>query len=259
MGVSGTKEWAANNVNCIKGCEHDCRYCYAKAMAVKFGRKTSEDWHREEIRKDQVSKHWPFLNGTTMFPTTHDITRRNVGVCEEVIIHLLTAGNTLLIVSKPHPEVIGRLCQTLREWVDKIQFRFTIGSRRNSVLSYWEPHAPTYEERKSSLTIAHKAGYETSVSVEPMLDSPDIEGLVGEVEPVTTGSIWLGKMNSIGSRVSVGNASDRERIAAIRSGQTDEKIRSIHAKLRTNTKIKWKESIKEVVGIQLAQRPGMDM
>ena len=32
--VSGTKEWADRNENCLDGCSHDCKYCYAKAMAV---------------------------------------------------------------------------------------------------------------------------------------------------------------------------------------------------------------------------------
>jgi DNA repair photolyase len=25
--ISGTKEWASHVVNCITGCEHNCRYC----------------------------------------------------------------------------------------------------------------------------------------------------------------------------------------------------------------------------------------
>ena len=28
----GTQEWAASNVNIQDGCEHDCRYCYAKSV-----------------------------------------------------------------------------------------------------------------------------------------------------------------------------------------------------------------------------------
>jgi DNA repair photolyase len=32
----GTKEWADKTVNCCTGCSHDCLYCYAKGMAVRF-------------------------------------------------------------------------------------------------------------------------------------------------------------------------------------------------------------------------------
>ena len=28
--ATGTREWAASNVNIQDGCEHDCLYCYAK-------------------------------------------------------------------------------------------------------------------------------------------------------------------------------------------------------------------------------------
>ena len=37
---TGTQEWAASNVNIQDGCEHDCRYCYAKTMAIRFKRAT---------------------------------------------------------------------------------------------------------------------------------------------------------------------------------------------------------------------------
>lgn len=41
--ISGTKEWAAHNLNIVQGCGHRCRYCYARAMAHRFGRIKSFD------------------------------------------------------------------------------------------------------------------------------------------------------------------------------------------------------------------------
>jgi DNA repair photolyase len=41
---TGTQEWAASNVNIQDGCEHDCRYCYAKTMAIRFKRATAKSW-----------------------------------------------------------------------------------------------------------------------------------------------------------------------------------------------------------------------
>ena len=32
----GTQEWSVKTINCCTGCSHDCRYCYAKGMAVRF-------------------------------------------------------------------------------------------------------------------------------------------------------------------------------------------------------------------------------
>ena len=46
----GTKEWASRNENLIKGCGHDCKYCYAKSMAIQYQKKTSDSWKIEVIR-----------------------------------------------------------------------------------------------------------------------------------------------------------------------------------------------------------------
>ncbi len=42
--VFGTHEWASYNENCLLGCSHDCRYCYAKSIAIRLKRKTPTDW-----------------------------------------------------------------------------------------------------------------------------------------------------------------------------------------------------------------------
>ena len=44
--ISGTKEWAKKNVNCVKGCSNNCRYCYG-SMATQYERCTDEDWPTE--------------------------------------------------------------------------------------------------------------------------------------------------------------------------------------------------------------------
>ena len=43
----GTYEWARRTANCVEGCFHDCLYCYAKAMAIRFGRRSADDWRNE--------------------------------------------------------------------------------------------------------------------------------------------------------------------------------------------------------------------
>ncbi len=54
--TSGTKEWADYNINCVKGCANDCRYCYAKLMAKRFNRATEETWKDMTIREDVLTK-----------------------------------------------------------------------------------------------------------------------------------------------------------------------------------------------------------
>ncbi len=51
----------------------------------------------------------------------------------------------------------------------------------------------------------------------------------------------------------------RQAIDAIRHGQTDSIIRAIYERHKDNPKIKWKAEIKKVLGIPLADKPGMDI
>ena len=127
------------------------------------------------------------------------------------------------------------------------------------MLAYWEPGAPSYEERVECLKHAYHQGYSTSVSVEPMLDSANIVEHVERLVPWVSDSIWIGKMNSIRSRVHVGNDVDEKMVATIEAGQTDERIMQIYDALKNNPKIRWKESVKKVVGLKLADKPGLDI
>ncbi len=148
----GTTEWAKYNENIIQGCAHDCSYCYAKAMAIRFKRSSTEKWSREFIRDERyLEKAFPKRHGRIMFPTTHDITPEHVDQCLRFLKNVLTAGNEVLIVTKPHPECIVVLCRELHPYKDQILFRFTIGSVDSDTLKSWEPNAPSFDERLASL------------------------------------------------------------------------------------------------------------
>jgi len=257
--IFGTKEWAAHTVNCCTGCVHDCKYCYARSIAVRFKRMRPEDWKEEKIRPWDVSKRYRRMEGTVMFPSSHDISENNFLECFTVLKKLLEVGNRVLVVSKPHLKCISRICDDLIEYRAQILFRFTITACDDRILSIWEPGAPCYEERKECLRYAFNAGYKTSVSVEPMLDSDNIDVLIEDLSPFVTESIWIGKMNQIRRRVSVDDESIDEEAKTIESGQTDEKIWMIYGRLKDNRLIKWKESIKKIVEIDLPSQPGMDI
>jgi len=256
---SGTREWSVKPVNCCTGCSHDCRYCYAKAMAIRFNQVTASHWPLERIRTKDVNKLHKKYNGQVMIPSSHDITPNNLGACMTVLKALLIVGNRVLVVSKPHLQCIKEICETLKPYKRRILFRFSIGACDNRILSYWEPNAPKYEERKESLIYAHQAGFRTSVSVEPMLDSANIDTLIGELLPYVTDSIWIGKMNHLGRFEKGAGAVLQQAIERIRHGQTDTIIKSIYRKYKDNSMIKWKAGIKKVVGMDLAPGPGMDM
>ena len=101
--TSGTREWADYNVNCVQGCSNDCRYCYAKMIAKRFGRKTDETWKEMIINKNAVEKKYKKYKGRVMFPSSHDIVDdpKIIIACLTVLRKLLESDNEVLITSKP--------------------------------------------------------------------------------------------------------------------------------------------------------------
>lgn len=255
--TSGTKEWAVKTVNCCTGCSHDCRYCFARSMAVRFRQVAPEEWKNERIRWKDVEKTYGHYDGTVMFPSSHDITPTNFQACFTVLKKLLEAGNRLLVVSKPHLECIKKICDEMEQYKGQILFRFTIGACDNEILSFWEPNAPRYEERKAALKYAFEKGYETSVSVEPMLDSDHIDDLVSDLLPFVTDAIWIGTMNHL-HRIEIDDEAVERAIRNIQAGQTEDRIKAIYERLKGNHKIKWKAEIKKIVGLPQVEKPGMD-
>jgi len=227
-------------------------------MAVRFHQVELEQWKHEDIRWKDVRRTYKYKEGTTMFPSSHDITPKNLFACLIVLRKLLRTGSRVLIVSKPHLECIKAICRIFTEYKKQILFRFTIGASDNEILSIWEPNAPGYEERKEALKYAFDRGYETSVSVEPMLDSEHIMDLVKDLLPLVTNALWIGKMNHT-RNIRAENEIVARELDRIVEGQSDEKITAIYDKLKANPKIKWKSHIKKVVGIPLSEKSGMDI
>lgn len=258
--VRGTAEWAVATVDCCRGCPHGCRYCYARHELVERRRLvTADQWLSPEILEEEVERMRPLYAGQVMFPAHHDIVPENLSACRIVITKMLRAGNRLLVVSKPHLCCIEELCRDLRPYRDRLLFRFTITARDLAILRFWEPQAPTYAERLACLELAFRQGFATSVSVEPMLDTADVVAMVHELQPFVTHSIWLGKMNRITERVGDVPESLQAGVERIEKGQDDEHIHEIYRQLRHNPLIRWKESIKTVVGLDLAAEPGLDI
>ena len=132
---------------------------------------------------------------------------------------LLEAGNEVLIVSKPWPECISYICKNFKDYKDQIVFRFTVGAIDNSILSFWEPGAPSYEKRKESLMVAYNLGFSTSLSLEPILDTANIDSLIDDLIPYVTGSIWIGKMNRIRHQVRITDKEVEQAVQMITAGR----------------------------------------
>lgn len=258
--VFGTKEWAAHNRNFINGCSNDCKYCFAKSIAVRFKRKTPENWHEEVINHVNLNKSYKKTDGTIMFPSSHDITPINLEYSISLLRKLLIVGNKVLIVSKPHFLVVQALCNEFSEYKNNILFRFTIGSMNAEILKFWEPNAPSYEERKKCLIYAYNNGFQTSLSCEPFLDD-NIVTLVEDLELYVTDAIWIGKVNNLKQILSVNGSADNETLSKaneLHLLQSDSNIRGLYKQLSGNKKVKWKESIKKVVGLEISTVKGSD-
>jgi len=246
--TSGTKEWADYNVNCIKGCSNNCRYCYAKIMAKRFGRCTEETWQEMEINERILAKTFGQYNGRVMFPSSHDIIDRPdiKEACFVVIRKLLEAGNELLITTKPRLSVIKEIIDQFYSFKDMIQFRFTTTSLDNELLSFWEPNAPNYEERFESLKYAYNQHFKTSVSIEPFLDY-EPQTLINMLSPYVTESIWLGPMNYI----PLNHVPERDKhyYQDIRDNYLVEHLKEIYEALQSNPIIRFKDSMNNRLGI----------
>jgi len=241
--TSGTKEWADYNVNCIKGCHNNCRYCYAKVVAKRFGRKTDKTWKNMEISNEALNRKYKKRPGRIMFPSTHDIINITPykEACFVVLKALLECGNEVLITTKPRLAIIEEIIDRYSNYKSQIQFRFTITSTDDNLLEFWEPNAPCFSERLDSLQYAFTEDFKTSVSIEPFLDY-DPTRLVEIVGPFTTESIWIGKMNYILRR----GLNDTEVIFydRVRNNYKISNLLEIYNKLKQNPKIRFKDSIK---------------
>jgi DNA repair photolyase len=246
--ATGTREWAQKTVNCVIGCEHDCRYCYARYnLADRFGKIKREEWPKMRVREDEVRKSRPKYGGVVMFPSAHDITPKVSGPCMLVLEKLLDAGNTVLLVSKPHIEVITKMIERFSWATANLMFRFTIGSPRDDVLKFWEPGAPSFAERRDSLKAAHDAGFKTSISAEPLLDPDNVKELWDKLISFVNWEFWIGKLNKPQLRIDLDDPEVRDRLSPILDGQSDKRVMEIVKTFDKEPLIQWKDSYKEVI------------
>lgn len=248
---TGTREWGEVSKNLFIGCKHDCRYCYARERALRIGLIESPDeWPMMRRNKTLIMPAPKYLSGRIMFPTTHDIFPEHIDTTIAALHQWLVAGNNVLIVTKPHLDVIQELCDAFTAYKKQIVFRFTIGSTINENLAFWEPGAPTFEERHAALSFAFHYGYQTSVSCEPCLDH-SIDDLVSCLSPLVTDTIWIGVMNDIARRVD--NARLPEGginfLNTVLCYSQREHVEYLYNRFKNNPKVRWKDSIKKMLGL----------
>ena len=257
---TGTKEWAEESRNIYTGCRNDCRYCYARYNALRFGKiKHPREWPAMVINKDALSKTPRNLSGRRiMFPTTHDIFIDTVPECIGYLLRWLERDNPILIVSKPDLRVMLAMANAFSKWKHLVEFRLTIGSTDDNVLRTWEPGAPDYSTRMRSAAFLNDFGFETSVSIEPYLDET-VGDLIGAMLETVSGVVWVGKMNRIRQRVdemaliSAGGPT----IASMEAGiYSDDFVKKLYETWKRESRVRWKDSIRKVVGLEEPETVG---
>ncbi len=248
----GFRDWTSHNVNIQTGCLNNCLYCYAKAQAYRRQQVALGSWTDQIIRRHDVEKPRGLYPGFVGFPSTHDITPENLDDYLYVLGKLLRAGNEVLIVSKPRLDCIKAICAASLFFKDEILFRFTIGAMDNDILGFWEPNAPVYEERRACLEFAYNQGFRTSVSMEPMLDTPRIEEQIADLRQFVREDIWLGTMNHLEQIKEGADDELAAAIAKVEAGQTVEMLTAIDQTYKKDYPlIKWKtDALKKIKGKQ---------
>lgn len=247
---TGTREWAEKSFNIGKGCGYGCRYCYARANALRFKQiKMPDEWLKESITLAADIVYYPAGDGVVMFPTTHDLTPFYLHKSIPALREILKAGRKLLITTKASMYVMRTLTTELADWKDQIMFRITIGTTNDRTAQWWEPYAPTVTERIMALRYAFEHDWQTSVSCEPMLGGVcDTVDLIQAVNKYVTDTIWIGKMNSPRRRCAMSEPGMAIMVGSIEDAQSDERILELVDYVKSVKKIRWKDSIKKVIG-----------
>jgi DNA repair photolyase len=259
--VHGTKEWSSHSVNFQLGCDRGCRYCFSQCNSNRFKRATPESWRKPVIDWAKVTKNYGKMEGRIMYPTSHDCSSSNYDAYLAVLVKMLAAGNDVLVVSKPQLECIEKLCTALKAYKTHLTFRFSIGSADNKILKAWEPGASSFEERASCLELAFKKGYRAGVSCEPMLDA-DIGEVITKVRPFVTDTIWLGVANRLRGTIAIncpGNSSVLEMANRLIELMNEDHIRKLYAQFKDDPLIRWKDSIKKILGLERPTKSGLDV
>ncbi|MCE1226194.1 MAG: hypothetical protein LWW87_06870 [Geobacteraceae bacterium] len=103
-------------------------------------------------------------------------------------------------------------------------------------------------EITTRLAYATEQGYQTSVSMEPMLAGrEDAIATFRELLPLTNGTIWLGMMNDMDKRFNLVTDQDRQQLERIKSLQSADEMLALYAELLHEPQVRWKDSILDLV------------
>lgn len=262
----GTREWVRKNgeINLYSGCLNGCVYCYARFLAHRTNKIHFNDWvtlrENRKIKipkkiKSEINKHDFMLpTSSEIFPNSEQYGNVFDNYCQK-FEEILTKGYTVLITSKPRKDIIEPLIDKFEEYKAQITFRFTIGSMDNKILKILEPNAPKYEERLHCLKYAHKKDFNTSISIEPLIDAnpkPLIDAFNPYLSPLEygkdSGVIWVGLLRQRYTPIWFRNLHNLNEIyATIKANQSFNNVFKWYQYYYDNNRIQFKETVKALM------------
>jgi len=157
------------NCNIYVGCEHNCRYCYARLMTKRWLPNFS--WTNVHAVDNAVALAQQDVKiqppGRIMFSSMTDpyqSIERTTQLSRRVLEVLLDSRHHVLILTKS-PLVMRDY--DLISGRDNVEVGFTVTALRD--IPSWETNAPGNTERIQALKEAHKQGLKTFLSVEPWI------------------------------------------------------------------------------------------
>jgi len=251
--ATGTREWSEHSANWQVGCSHGCLYCYARANALRFKRLGDPAaWIAEMPNNRLMDQAYRMKRkGVIMCPTTHDITPHNLELSVDILHTMAQNGNHLLIVSKPHSECIEALTNDLAPFRDRVEFRFSIGCKTDGIAEFWEPCAPSIQERLDCIPIAISRGFRVSISCEPLLEPWHVQAIVNLVRFMTLGNVWIGCLKHLRERTAwaLNGRFGEEPVMALERWQKPEMMQKVCDALKGIPGIRFKDSYQRVLGI----------
>lgn len=164
------REYAALALNCYRGCDHGCTYCYAPAAT----RRTEEAFGKPEPRKDflrnlereahRIAPADPILLCFSTGPYCNlDVKLKHT---REAIKILHANGHAVNVLTKGGT----RALRDLDLFAPRDAFATTLTCGTAEASRMWEPRAALPENKLDAILTFHLAGIPTWVSLEPVLD-----------------------------------------------------------------------------------------
>lgn len=227
------------------GCWYDCRYCSVKWVQCTYRNKRDWDnWKLWMLNKNNYNKNFIKDNALFLFPANHDIIPNyNRRICFKFIRKLILPSkskhNRLILCSKPSFAVFSKFENWFTpEEKDQIILRLSLTSNNDKRLQFWEPNAPSFEERFKCAEFLYSKGWNVSFSILPYLDSPhELSALVDQLSEFTNSTILIGYMKKIKRKALT--MQERPYYSEIRYFKNNKNLEEIIKRLRNNNKIRY--------------------